>query len=164
MNHLRKGIGFGLFIVLAASLATAQILTADQSKKAVPTSFFYSGQSAPVQMRNSGGVKNSAGKLVLAGLVDTSGYATSIAEKYQGFLITEAKISIAGSALEVGAYGFGLSKDGKFTVMNVAGGDVLSVEANTDDKITHPVPLKFTKEGSDYRLYAGKKYVTLKLE
>lgn len=164
MINFRKGICLLLFAVLAPSLAAAQILTSAELKKAVPTSFFYSGQSAPVQMRNSVGVKNSAGKLALTGLVDTSGYATSITEKYQGFLITEAKISIEGSSLDVGAYGFGITKDGKFNVMNIAGTDVLSVDSKTDDKLAHPVPLKLEKEGSDYRLYAGKKYVVLKVD
>ena len=164
MNHFRRGICLSLLIALAASIAVAQVLTAGQVKKAVPSSFFFSGQSAPVQMRNSGGVKNSAGKLVLAGLVDTAGYATAITEKYQGFLITEAKISIGDSTVDVGAYGFGFGKDGRFTMMNIAGDDVLSAQSNTDDKLTHPVPLKFAKEGSEYRLYAGKKYVALKLE
>jgi hypothetical protein len=159
-----KGICLPLFVMLALSLAAAQILTSAELKKAVPSSFFYSGQSAPVQMRNSVGVKNSGGKLVLAGLVDTSGYATSITEKYQGFFITEAKINIEGSSLDVGAYGFGLTKDGKFNVMNMAGTDVLSVGAKTDDKVAHPVPLKLEKEGSDYRLYAGKNYVVLKVD
>jgi hypothetical protein len=164
MTNFRKALCLSIFIALVASLAAAQVLTGAELKKAVPSSFFYSGQSAPVQMRNSGGVKNSAGKLVLAGTVDTSGYATSITEKYQGFLITKAKISIEGSSLDVGAYGFGIGKDGKFNVMNVAGIDVLSVDTKTDDKLTHPVPLKLEKEGSDYRLYAGKKYVTLKVD
>lgn len=164
MNRFRRGICLSLFIALAASIAVAQVLTADQVKKAVPSSFFFSGQSAPVQMRNSGGVKNSAGKLVLAGLVDTTGYATAITEKYQGFLISETKISIGESPLDVGAYAFGFGKDGKFTVMNIAGDEVASVQTNTDDKLTHPVPLKFEKEGSEYRLYAGKKYVVLKVD
>jgi len=164
MTNLRKGICLLLFIALVASFGAAQVLTADQLKKAVPSSFFYSGENAPVQMRNSVGVKNSAGKLALAGLVDTSGYATAIAEKYQGFLIAEGKISIEGSPLDVGAYGFGFAKDGKFNVMNVAGGEVLSVAAHTDEKVAHPVPLKLEKAGSEYRLYAGKKYVALKVD
>lgn len=164
MNNFRKRICLAMLVALAVSLAAAQILTSDELKKAVPSSFFFSGQSAPVQMRNSVGVKNSAGKLVLAGLVDTSGYATAIREKYQGFLITESKISIEGSSLETGGYGFGFSKDGKFTVMNIAGTDVLSVPAKTDDKLARPVPLKLEKDGSDYRLYAGKQYVVLKVD
>lgn len=164
MAKFRKIFCLSFVIFIAASLGAAQILAREELKKAVPSSYFYAGQNAPVQMRNSAGVRNSGGKLVLAGLVDTSGYSTAIAEKYQGFLITEAKISVGGSPLEVGAYGFGFSKDGKFNVMNVAGTDVLSVDTKTDDKLVHPVPMKLEKDGSDYRLYAGKKYVVLKVD
>jgi hypothetical protein len=148
---------------LALAQAGAQVLTSDQVKKLAPSSFFFSGQSAAVQMRNAGGLKNSNGKLVLAGLVDTSGYSTAIAEKYQGFLITEAKLSFDGGSLEPGEYGFGF-KDGKFLVMNVAGTDLLSVGSQNDDSLKHPVPLKVEKDGGGYRLYAGRKYVVVKAD
>jgi hypothetical protein len=161
VNLHKKWMMIVLVSCFVASTASAQVLTADQLKKAVPSSYFFAGQSAPVQMRNAAGFKNDGGKLVLAAMVDTSGYATAIAEKYQGLLITESKIDIEGSALEPGAYGFGF-KDGKFTVMNVAATDVFSVDAKSDDKMAHAVPLKIEKEGDGYRLYAGKKYVTVK--
>jgi hypothetical protein len=152
-------------VVLAALVAQAgaQILTGDQVKKVAPNSFFFAGQSASVQLRNSTGLKNSAGKLVLAGLVDTSGYSTAIAEKYQGFLITETKLSFDGATLDPGAYGFGF-KEGKFTVMNVAGTDVFSTASQNDDQLKHPVPLKLEKDGAAYRLYAGRKYVVVKAD
>lgn len=143
--------------------AGAQVLTSDQVKKAIPNSFFFAGQSANVQARNSVGVKNSAGKLVLAGLVDTSGYTTAIAEKFQGFLITETKLTFDGATLEPGAYGFGF-KNGKFLVMNIAGTDVASVTSQNDDQTKHPVPLKFEKGDAGYRLYAGRKYVVVKAD
>ena len=152
-----------VMVAMALTQASAQVLTADQVKKAAPTSFFFAGQSAAGQLRNTAGLKNSAGKLVLAGLVDTSGYATAIAEKYQGFLITETKLSFDGATLDPGAYGFGF-KDGKFTVMNVAGTDVLSIASQNDDQLQHPVPLKIEKDGAGYRLYAGRKYVVAKAD
>jgi hypothetical protein len=164
MTNVRKVVCLSILILLGLSVATAQILTREELKKAVPSSYFYAGQNAPVQMRNSVGVKNSGGKLVLAGLVDTSGYSTAVAEKYQGFVITEVKISVGGSSLDVGAYGFGFSKEGKFNVMNLAGTDVLSVDTKTDDKLVHPVPMKLEKDGSEYRLYKGKNYVVLKVD
>jgi len=163
MNCNHKMMGLAVMVALALTPASAQVLTADQVKKAAPSSFFFAGQSAAAQLRNTAGVKNSAGKLALAGLVDTSGYATAIAEKYQGFLITETKLSFDGATLDPGAYGFGF-KDGKFTVMNVAGTDVLSISSQNDDKIQHPVPLKFEKDGAGYRLYAGRKYVSVKVD
>jgi len=150
-------------LVALVAQAGAQVLTGDQVKKIAPNSFFFAGQSAAVQLRNTAGLKNSAGKLVLAGLVDTTGYATAIAEKYQGFLITETKLSFDGAALDPGAYGFGF-KDGKFTVMNVAATDVLSIASQNDDQLKHPVPLKLEKDGARYRLYAGRTYVIVKAD
>ena len=148
---------------VAAAPAGAQVLSGDQLKKVIPNTFFFSGQVATVEARNSVGLKNSAGKLVLAGLVDTTGYATAIAEKFQGFLITETKLNFEGATLEPGAYGFGFT-NGKLTVMNVAGTDVLSVASQNDDQVKHPVPLKFEKSDAGYRLYAGRKYVVVKAD
>jgi hypothetical protein len=153
-----------VLVALAFAQAGAQVLSGDELKKAVPASFFFAGKSGSVQMRNSAGFKNTAGKVVLAGLVDTSGYATAIADKYQGFLITESRISVGDSTLEPGAYGFGFSKEGKFVVMNVGGTDVLSVASQNDDQLKRPVPLKVEKDGGAYRLYAGKKYVVVKAD
>lgn len=149
--------------LLALPQAHAQVLTADQLKKVIPGSFFFSGQVATVQTRNSAGLKNAAGKLTLAGLVDTSGYATAIAEKYQGFLITETRLAFDGATLDPGAYGFGF-KDGKFIGMNVAGTDIFSIASQNDDQLKHPVPLKIEKGETGYRLYAGRNYVTLKAD
>lgn len=148
---------------LATAQASAQLLTAEQAKKLAPASYYFAGQSAAVQARNTAGFKNPAGKVVLAGLVDTSGYSTAIAEKYQGFLITETKLSFDGSTLDPGQYGFGF-KDGKFLVMNVAATDLFSVSSKNDDQIKHPVPLKFEKDGDGYRLYGGRKYVVIKAD
>ncbi|MGO9863701.1 MAG: hypothetical protein ACLPLR_08835 [Terriglobales bacterium] len=156
----RKLMWLVVLLALALAQAGAQILTGDEVKKVVPGSFFFAGQSAAVQVRNSVALKNSAGKLVLAGMVDTSGYSSGIAEKYQGFLITETKLSFDGATLDAGAYGFGF-KEGKFIVMNVAGADVFSIACQSDDKIEHPVPLKLEKDGARYRLYAGRKYVVV---
>lgn len=148
---------------LAATPAGAQVLAADQLKKAVPASFFFSGQVATVQMRNSGGFKNAAAKLTIAGLVDTTGYATAISEKYQGFLITETKLAFEGGTLDPGAYGFGF-KDGKFVVMNVAGTEVLSIVSHKDDQVKHPVPLKFEKSEAGFKLWAGRNWVEMKVD
>jgi len=162
MNRNRKMMWLMVLVALVAQ-AGAQVLTSEQVKKLSPNSFFFSGQSASVQVRNAGGMKNSAGKLVLAGLVDTSGYSTAIQEKYQGFLITETKLAVGGSALEAGQYGFGF-KEGKFTVMNVAGTDLFSIASVKDDQLKRPVPLKIEKDSDGYRLYSGRNYVVVKAD
>lgn len=163
MNTSRRWMWVAVVVVLAAGIANSQILAGDALKKAVPGSYFFAGQSAQVQTRNSVGLKTAGGKFVLAGLVDTSGYSTSIQEKYQGFLITETKLTFDGASLEPGQYGFGF-KEGKFLVMNVASTDLLSVSTRNDEQVKHAVPLKLEKDGDGYRLYSGKNYVAFKAE
>jgi hypothetical protein len=168
-QRVRVSVVVFLFCLFSSLLLTAQqtkpgLLGASELKKAVPAACFFRGQLAPVQLRNSGGFRTADGKLVLAGLVDTSGYATDLAAKYQGFLITEVKLDVGGASLPPGEYGFGFNKDGKFAVMDVGANDLLSVTAQTDDKVAHPVPLRMVEEGGAYKLYAGKKWVSLKAE
>jgi hypothetical protein len=162
MNRNLKMVWLVVLVALVAQ-AGAQVLTSEQVKKIAPTTYYFAGQSAAVQARNTAGLKNSAGKIVLAGFVDTSGYSTAIQEKYQGFLITETKLSFDGATLDPGAYGFGF-KEGKFVVLNVASTDLFSVATQNDDQVKHPVPLKIEKDGAGYRLYAGRKYVVLRAD
>ena len=159
----------GMAVMLLSCLLLAQqpkpgVLGGDDLKKVVPTAYFFRGQSAPVQLRNSAGFSGADGKLVLAGLVDTSGYASDVQARYQGFLITEVKLNIEGSELAPGEYGFGFSQAGKFLVMDVGANDLFSVGAKIDDKLARPVPLKMVEDGAGYRLYTGRKWVLLKAE
>src|SRR5713226_2874201 len=159
----------GMAVMLLSCLLLAQqpkpgVLGGDDLKKVVPATYFFRGQSAPVQLRNSAGFSGADGKLVLAGLVDTSGYASDVQARYQGFLITEVKLNIEGTTLAPGAYGFGFSKEGKFLVMDVGANDLFSVAGKIDDKLPHPVPLKIVEDGGAYRLYSGRKWVSLKAE
>ena len=139
------------------------VLPAAELKQLIPHDFFFAGKTAPVQLRNSAGVRFASCKLLLAALVDTAGYSSAIEEKYQGLLITETPLHIAGGALKPGAYGFGFSK-GKFIVMDVAAADVLSVAAQTDAQVKPVMPLKIVEQAGGYRLYAGKSFVTVQAQ
>jgi hypothetical protein len=168
MRNTRLAI-LGAFTVIMLASAVAQqaskhTLSGDELKKAVPAEYFFRGQKAPVQVRNSVGFQLANGKMTLAALVDASGYSTAIQQKYQGMLITESKLNIGGSELAPGEYGFGFTADGKFVVMDVANNDVLSTTSQTDSAIVHAVPLKLVEDGEGYKLYAGKKWVGLKPE
>ena len=167
MTRLRQVMSCSL--VLAAMVGVAQqaaqhILTGEELKKVVPTEFFFRGQKAPVQLRNAVGFQQQDGKMMMAALVDASGYSTAIQQKYQGMLITESKLNIGGSELAPGQYGFGFTGDGKFVVMDVANTDVLSTASTIDSGMQHAVPLKLVQEGDHYKLYAGKKSVSIKPE
>ncbi len=147
-----------------AQQASKHVLSSDEVKKAVPAEYFFRGQKAPVQVRNAVGFQLADGKMMLAALVDASGYSTAIQQKYQGMLITETKINVGGSELAPGQYGFGFTADGKFMVMDVANNDVLSAASQTDAALQHAVPLKLVEDGAGYKLYAGKKWIGIKAE
>jgi hypothetical protein len=168
MRQIRCALLGSLTLMLVATAvaqqATKHVLSSDEVKKAVPTEFFYRGQKAPVQLRNAVGFQLADSKMMLAALVDASGYSTAIQQKYQGLLITETKLNIGGSTLGPGEYGFGFSADGKFVVMDVANNDVLSTAYQTDQALQHAVPLKLVEDGDGYKLYAGKKWIGLKSE
>jgi hypothetical protein len=165
MKKLRfAAFGSALAVLLASALAqkaTPHLLSADELKKAVPAEFYFLGQKAPTQMRNSAGFQLANGKVTLAALVDSSGYSSDVQQKYQGLLITESKLSIGGSDLPAGEYGFGFAGD-KFVVMNVANEDLLSSAYQTDTELKRPVPLKMAEDGAGYKLYAGRKWVAIK--
>lgn len=167
MMRIRLAV-VGCVVLAISSLAVAQaskhVLTSDEVKKAVPAEYFFAGQKAPVQLRNAVGFQLADGKLALAALVDASGYSTAIQQKYQGLLITETKLNIGGAELAPGQYGFGFTGDGKFVVMDVANNDVLSVAFAAYPEMQHAVPLKLEADGSGYKLYAGKKWIGMKVE
>ncbi len=124
----------------SAQQVTKHVLSGDELKKAVPAEYFFRGQKAPVQLRNAVGFQLPDGKMMLAALVDASGYSTAIQQKYQGMLITETKLNVGGSSLPPGQYGFGFTADNKFMVMDVANSDVLSAAYQTDQALQHAVP------------------------
>jgi hypothetical protein len=166
-----KNIGFAMVAIVGLMLASAvaqqaskHVLSADELKKAIPAEYFFRGQKAPVQLRNAVGLQLADGKMVLAALVDASGYSTAIQQKYQGMLITEIKINVGGSDLAPGQYGFGFIADGKFVVMDVGNNDVFSTASQTEADLKHAVPLKLVEDGAGYKLYAGKKWIAIKVQ
>ncbi|HTX75950.1 MAG TPA: hypothetical protein VMD29_07080 [Terracidiphilus sp.] len=161
---------FGKLAALAAAIvvcipafAQGTILTRTDAQKLLPSAVYYKGQSAPTQLRNSGGVKFSDGFYVLATLVDNSGYSSDVATKYQGYFIAEVPLKIGGQDLPAGVYGFGFISGDKFVLTDVGGHDVLTASSTSDDAMKRPVPLQFaTDAGGGYRLYGGRKYVVFK--
>ena len=112
-------------------------------------------------MRNSAAARFGANRYVIAGLVDTSGYAADVRAKYEGFLITDSAIKINGVALGVGAYGFGFTNTGKLAILDLAGNEIISVATTKDNQMKRPRPLMMLKVGNGIRLYSGKDYVEI---
>jgi hypothetical protein len=164
---------FGLFamffaLVLAATAtinaqekAAPQVLNEAAVKKIVPSSFYFAGQSAPTQMRNSAVAVLGKDRHIIAGLVDTSGYSTEISGKYEGFLITDSPVNLGDQTLVTGAYGFGFSSDGKLHIFDLSSKEIMSVETKNDAEIKRPRPLMMSVAAGGVRFYKGKNYALI---
>ena len=167
-NAILKMAAAGMMAValMAAPLAAmAQggdtVLKPADTQKLLPASVFYRAQSATTQLRNSGGVKFADGYVVLATMVDTSGYSSDVASKYQAYFITEVPIKIGGQSLGAGVYGVGFVADNKFLVTDVGAHDVLTVATGDDAGLKRPTPLQVMADpAGGYRLYSGRRYVS----
>ena len=152
------------FSRLAAAQHYPAILSGADLAHVVPTTFYFQGQSAPTQMRNSAAARLADSSYVIAALVDTSGYSSEVRGKYEGFFITDSAIRLGGSDLGAGAYGFGFSSEGKMNIFDVGGKQILSVDAHKDTEMKRPRPLMMVKAADGVRLYDGKSYATFALK
>jgi hypothetical protein len=129
-------------VPLAVSAQTGTILHAPEAQKLLPDAVYYAGKSANTQLRNSAGIRYPDNHYVLAALVDTSGYSSSIQEKYQGYLLTEVTLNFNDHhVLPPGAYGIGFVGS-HFVVTDIGAHDLFQVLAVHDDHLEHPVPLQ----------------------
>ena len=164
LRILALGLAIFVFAVTYAGVASAQqvtVITGAELTRIVPTAFYFQGLSAPTQMRNAAAARLGDKRYVVAGLVDTTGYAADVRAKYEGFFITDSPIKINGSDLAVGAYGFGFSDDGKLQVLDLAGNQVISVSTAKDAELKRPRPLMMTASADGLRFYSGRDYVTI---
>lgn len=142
--------------------SSATIIQPAAMGRLMPSRVFYRGQTATTQLRNSGGIKFADNYYVLASMVDTSGYSTDVAAKYQAYFITEVPMHVGGMRLGTGVYGIGFIAGNKFVVTDVGGHDVLTVNSTTDSALKRPMPLQILPEGgAKFRLYIGRSYVDL---
>lgn len=165
-NLSTRAAALALLLLTLPAAARAQerwprILEGADLERVVPQGFYFEGQSAATQMRNAAAAQLGPRRFLMAGLVDTAGYAADVQAKYQGFIITDSPVRVGGSALPTGAYGFGFTRDGWLNVMDVGGRRVLSVRARNDERLPRPRPLMMTEAGGGVRLYAGRSFVVI---
>ncbi len=140
------------------------ILTTAEAGRLMPATVFFEGKTAPVQTRNAAGVRLKPDAMVLASLVDASGYSTAVQEKYQAYLIAEAAVTIGGHPLPAGAYGVGFLADATFLVMDIGGHSLFSVPSARDTDLRRPVPMQILAGSApgEYRLYEGRTFVVVR--
>jgi len=133
----------------------------DMKPKFFPETVFFRGQTAPVQMRNAGGVHFGDDAYVLAGMVDNSGYSSGLRQKYQAYLLTEVPLQIGGQTVKPGAYGFGFLEGGKFVVLDLGANELVQVPSQRDGEMKRPTPFQIVtaSEAGKYRLYMGREFV-----
>jgi hypothetical protein len=142
----------------------AGALDRTQATAILPATVYYMGASAPVQGRNSAGIRFADGKLALMALVDSSGYSSEVQQTYQGYLLNETRLKIGDQTLEPGAYGFGFVAGNRMVVMDIGGNEVMHATTTLDETLKRPDPLQIIPDASSpghYRLYLGRSYITL---
>ena len=168
MKKLTQWIFSGVLTlcVLAALPALAQsksaaILTPADTAKIAPATVFFRGQIAPLQLRNTYGVRTGSGAVVLMGLVDSSGYSSGVQQKYQGYILTEIPLDFSGKHLQPGAYGFGFVQANTFTVMDLGNHDLFSTAWTANAAMQRPRPLQIVQgtQARAYQLCSGRKCV-----
>jgi hypothetical protein len=139
------------------------VLSATEVQRLMPTSVFFQGQTATVQIRNSFGMRFRDHGLLLAGLVDTGGYSSAIRDRYQFMLLADTAFEVNGKRLGPGAYGCGFLSDG-LLVMDLGGNDLVKTPTAKDPGMARPRPLQMTagKTADEVRLYLGREFVTIR--
>lgn len=168
MSRAKTWAGLAILLILvtlqlplagAPAGSEVALKASDITGKIFPDQVFFRGQVAPVQMRNTGGIRFGDDFYVLAGLVDNSGYSSDIRQKYQAYLISEVALEIGGQKLAPGAYGVGFVTGDKFVVMDLGAHDLFQTGSTKDAEMKRPLPLQVVGSGGKYRLYAGRDYV-----
>lgn len=159
-------LAFGLVALCAQAQSqsnSGEVLNRTQASKWMPATVFFRGQTSSTQERNSCGIRFAGGRLVLAALVNTSGYASDVRQNYQGYLLTEVALNFDGHRLAPGAYGFGFVANNQFVALNL-GGETLWTTSTHAFHGRHPVPLEMLSRASGYELCSGLACVSFKRE
>lgn len=134
---------------------------ADKVSSMLPATVWFQGKTAPLQLRNSSAVSLEDGQIVWTGLVDNSGYSSSVQERYQFYLVTEGPLRVGTSNLPAGAYGAGFVGD-HYLLMDLGGHTLAEGPLQTDASLHRPRPLQLVADKpASVRLYLGRRWVLL---
>lgn len=138
--------------------------TAEKLTSLLPATVYFQGRSAPLQLRNAAGVTLADGQIVWASLVDTSGYSTSVQERYQFYLVTEGPLRVGDASIPAGAYGAGFLGD-HFLLMDLGGHTLAQGPLQNDTALRRPRPLQIQADSpSAVKLYLGRHWVRLQAD
>ncbi len=145
----------------ASASPEGQPLSPEAVAKLLPATVYFQGKTAPIQLRNAAAVP-LGGAIVWAALVDTSGYASEVQERYQFYLVTEIPLLVGQTTLAAGAYGGGFLGE-RFLVMDLGGHTVAEGDLHQDPGMKRPRPLQMLPDSPDtVKLYLGRRWVQVK--
>lgn len=124
------------------------LFTPQQLAALLPSSVYFQGKTASLQLRNSAGLHFKGGSILWAAIVDTSGYASDIQERYEFYLVTEGPLQVGTSVIQPGAYGAGFP-GGHFVVMDVGGHTVAQGTTQEAPATIRPRPLQLLVTAPD---------------
>jgi len=153
----------------ARAQGSFEAVTGKAFDSAMPKDFYLEGNAIPTEKRNAAMVKTPGGARAIFALLDTTGYSSQIKQKYIGMLITEGEVSVCGTSVGIGSYGFGLDKpaanssdDATFHLYNQAGSEVASCAAPMDSAMKMAKPLQVKVADGAASLELGKYKVEIK--
>jgi hypothetical protein len=161
-------VGLALLVFVAPLAVHAEdtitIVPDNELPRIIPGGFYFDGQSAATQMRNAAAVRVGMKRHVIAALVDTSGYATDVRAKCEGFFMADIPVRLGGKDLPIGVYAFGFTKDSLLNIFDLGGNQLFSVKAVRDNGLRTPKPLTMAKAGDGIRLYRARDYVVIAMK
>jgi hypothetical protein len=146
-------------------VAPGSLFSSEQIAGLLPATVYFQGKTAPLQLRNAAGTSFGKDAIVWASLVDSSGYSSSVQERYQFYLVSEAPLRFGDVRLPAGAYGGGFLGD-RFVIMDLGGHTLGEGPVETDAKLSRPRPLQMAVDpasgaSSSVRLYLGRHWILL---
>jgi hypothetical protein len=171
MKSLRLLVPILLVLTAGSAIAQSQfqLVTGKAFDSALPKDFYLEGNAIPTAKRNAAMVTSPSGARAVFSLLDTTGYASNIIEKYVGMIITEGDLTICGQKVTVGSYGFGWvqsprseDKPGTFLLYNQAGAKLAECSTPRDANVKVPRPLQVVVNADGTAaLYHGRNSVSL---
>ena len=147
----------------AATSAPGIPFTAEKVSSLLPATVYFAGRTAPLQTRNAGGTVLPSGILWIS-LVDSSGYSTSVQERYQFYFVTEGPVHVGDVALKAGAYGGGFVGD-HFVLMDLGDHTVGEGATQNDTEMRRPRPLQVVgDQPNTVKLYLGRRWVVIRAD
>ena len=131
-----------------SSLPEGTLFSPAQLASLLPATVYFQGRTASLQLRNAAGLHFGGKSILWTALVDTSGYASDVQERYEFYLVTEGTLRIGTTVLQPGAYGGGFP-GGHLVIMDLGGHTLAQGPTQDLPQAVRPRPLQLLLTAPD---------------